>query len=443
MFFCLLPAILEPTCTGKEDLMDLSLDYAIKMDDQDSLHLFREEFYLQPSVLYMDGNSLGLMSKRAETKTLELMESWKTLGINGWTSGDHAWFYLSEKLGQQMAGVVGAHSDEVIVTGSTTVNLHQLLASFYKPTGRKTKILADSLTFPSDIYAIQSQIEQKGLAVEDELVLVESRDGFTLEEDDIIASMTNETAVIILPGVLYRSGQVLDMKRITAAAQEKDIIIGWDLSHSAGAVPHELHDWGADFAFWCTYKHLNGGPGSVGALFVHEKHSGRMPGLSGWFGSDKEKQFDMKHTMTPALDAGAYQIGTPHVLSLAPLLGSLEITEEAGIHAIREKSLQLTDYMSRLIEEKLNGLGFSIVSPPEHTRRGAHLFIEHPEAAGICKALKNEGVVPDFRMPNGIRLAPAALYTSFEDVWHTITILENIMSTEAHKQYDNTRDIVS
>lgn len=423
--------------------MDLSLDYAKKMDENDSLYSFREEFYLQSGVLYMDGNSLGLMSKRAETKTLELMESWKTLGINGWTSGTHAWYYLSEHIGQQMAGITGALPHEVIATGSTTVNLHQLLASFYKPEGRKTKIIADALTFPSDIYAIQSQIEQKGLKAADQLLQIESRDGFTLEEDDIIAAMNEETAVAILPGVLYRSGQVLDMKRITEAARKNDIIIGWDLSHSAGAVPHQLHDWGADFAFWCTYKHLNGGPGSVGALFVHEKHSGRMPGLAGWFGSAKEKQFDMEHTMTPASDAGAFQIGTPHVLSLAPLLGSLEITEEAGIQAIRKKSLQLTDYMTSLIEEKLAGHGFTIVSPVEHHRRGAHLFIEHPSAAGICKALKKEGVVPDFRMPNGIRLAPVALYTSFEDVWHTMVILENIMKTEAYKQYDNTRDIVS
>lgn len=423
--------------------MTLTREYAQQLDKEDDLQSFRDEFYVQEGVIYLDGNSLGLLSKRAEKSLLSILESWKKYGIDGWTSGEYPWFYLSETLGSKMAPLVGAKPNEVIVSGSTTVNMHQLVSTFYQPEGKKTKILADELNFPSDIYALQSQLKLKGYDPSEHLTRVKSSDGHTLCEDDIIEQMTDEVALIVLPSVLYRSGQILNMNRLTEEAHKRNILIGFDLCHSIGSIPHALDEWDVDFAFWCTYKHLNGGPGSVAALYVNEKHFGKTPGLAGWFSSHKEKQFDMEHTLTPALDAGAYQIGTPHILSVAPLIGSLEIFEEAGIEKIRKKSLQLTKFMIDLIKQELNEYGFTFGNPLEDEKRGGHIFLEHQEAARICKALKDAGVIPDFRAPNGIRLAPVALYNTFEEVWQTIQILKDIMKNEHYKKYENKREVVA
>lgn len=414
-----------------------------EMDQKDGLFAFKSEFYTQDNHYYMDGNSLGLLSKRAEASILKSLQDWKDQGIDGWTEGQEPWFYMSEKIGKMTAPLVGAKPDEVINTGSITANLHQLLATFYKPEGERTKILADSLNFPSDIYALQSQIEQKGLHPDDQLVQVKSQDGYTLIEEDIIAQMDEQTAVLLLPSVLYRSGQLLDMKRLTDEAHRRGIIVGFDLAHSIGSIPHQLHEWNVDFAVWCTYKYLNSGPGGVGGLFVHEKHLGQKPGLAGWFSSKKEKQFDMEHTLTPADTASAFQMGTPHILSSAPLIGSLEMFQEAGIDAIRTKSLQLTRLLMNLIHQELSDFGFQIVNPLEDQQRGGHVSLVHPEAASICKALKNEGVTPDYRSPNVIRLAPIALYTSYEDVYDMIGILKDLMAEGKHKQFKNERGIIA
>jgi len=418
------------------------IDYARKLDGKDSLAKYKDEFYLLKDTIYMDGNSLGLLSKRAERTLHILLDSWKTLGIDGWTEGDNPWFYLSESVGEKMAPLVGGTKSEVIATGSTTTNLHQLAATFYKPSGTKTKILADELNFPSDIYALKSQLALKGFNPDEHLVQVKSRDGRFLSEDDLIEAMTEDIALIVLPAVLYRSGQILDMEKLTRAANEKGIPIGFDLCHSIGAVEHALHEWGTDFAFWCTYKHLNGGPGSVAGLFVHDKHFGTTPGLAGWFGSKKEAQFDMDHTMDPAMDVAAFQIGTPHVLSLAPIIGALELFVEVGIKKVREKSLQLTDYMLALIEKELSEYNFTIGNPVDESR-GGHILLEHVEAARICKALKEDGVIPDFRAPNGVRLAPVALYNSFEDVWHTVQKLKRIMDEKRYEKFENKRGVVA
>ncbi|MBO0587169.1 kynureninase [Sporosarcina sp. E16_8] len=418
------------------------IDYARKLDEKDSLAKYKDEFYLLENTIYMDGNSLGLLSKRAERTLHNLLESWKTLGIDGWIEGDSPWFYLSESVGEKMAPLVGGTKNEVIATGSTTTNLHQLAATFYKPSGTKTKILADELNFPSDIYALKSQLALKGFNPDDHLVQVKSMDGRFLNEDDIIEAMTDDIALIVLPAVLYRSGQILDMEKLTKAANDKVIPIGFDLCHSIGAVEHSLHDWGADFAFWCTYKHLNGGPGSVAGLFVHDKHFGTSPGLAGWFGSKKESQFDMDHTLDPAMDVAAYQIGTPHVLSLAPVIGALELFEEVGLKKVRGKSLQLTDYMLALIQQELSEHGFTIGNPVDESR-GGHILLEHVEAARICKALKEAGVIPDFRAPNGVRLAPVALYNSFEDVWHVVQKLKLIMDENRYEKFENKRGVVA
>ena len=423
--------------------MDITLEYARKLDKQDILKHYRDEFYLQPDTMYMDGNSLGLLSRRAEQSLLSILDSWKKYGIDGWTQGEHPWFYFSETLGEMCAPLVGALKEEVIITGSTTTNLHQLVASFYHPHGKRTKILVDELNFPSDLYAISSQLSLHGYNTEEHMKFVKSRDGNTLLEEDIIESMTDDIALIVLPSVLYRSGQILNLKALTKTAHERNILIGFDLCHSIGSVPHHLDDWDVDFAFWCNYKHLNGGPGAVGGLFVNQKHFGKKPGLAGWFGSHKEKQFDLAIEMSPASDAGAYQIGTPNILSAAPLYGSLQMFAEVGIDAIRSKSLTLTDYMMFLIKEELRDFQFNIANPVDHKRRGGHIYLVHEEAARICKALKDHRVIPDFRSPNGIRLAPVALYNSFEDVWNTVQILKKIMTEETYKKYENKRDVVA
>lgn len=422
---------------------DFTREYAESLDQHDALASYRDEFYLPADGIYMDGNSLGLLSKRAEQTLMESLADWKELGIDGWMTGRHPWFELSERLAALNAPLIGAKTEETMVTGSTTVNLHQLVASFFRPEGTRTKILADALTFPSDIYALQSQLELRGLAPADHLIQVDSRDGRYLDEDDLIAAMTEDVALIVLPSVLYRSGQILDMARLTKAAHERGILIGFDACHSVGAIPHAFHDWGVDFAYWCNYKHLNGGPGTVGGLFVHERHFGTKPGLAGWFGSRKDKQFDMDHTMTPAEHAGAFQIGTPHVLSLAPQLGALDMFNEVGMKAIRKKSLALTTYMLELTEQFLVPHGFVIGSPMDETKRGAHLSLEHPEAARICKALKQQRVIPDFRAPNIVRLAPVALYNTFTDVYDVVMILKDIMDNRTYESFENVREVVA
>ncbi len=420
-----------------------SLEYARKLDEQDELSSFRKEFYLKAGSIYLDGNSLGLLSRRAEQSLLDVLDSWKKFGIDGWMEGNYPWFYLSERLGRMLSPLIGALPEEVIVTGSTTVNLHQVVATFYQPEGRKTKILADELNFPSDIYVLQSQIKLKGYDPDEHLVQVKSRDGQTIEEEDIISAMTDEIALVVLPSVLYRSGQILDMKRLTEEAHKRNILIGFDCCHSIGSIPHAMDDWEVDFAVWCNYKHLNAGPGGVAGLYINKKHFDRVPGLTGWFSSRKDKQFDMEHELTPAEDASAFQLGTPHLLSVAPLIGSLEIFAEAGIDRIRQKSLRLTSFMLFLISHELKEFGFTLGNPLEDNRRGGHVYLVHGEAARICKALKENGVTPDFRAPNGIRLAPVALYNTFEEVWQVVKIIRKIMEEGQYKKFENRRDVVA
>ncbi|UZJ80083.1 kynureninase [Fictibacillus sp. KU28468] len=414
-----------------------------ELDEKDFLKNFKNEFYLKEGVLYLDGNSLGLLSKRAEKSLLESLNDWKECGIDGWMAGKHPWYTLSEELGNKLSPLIGANPEEVIITGSTTGNLHQLTSTFFKPSGSKTKILADELTFPSDIYALKSQLALRSLDPGQHLIRVKSRDGRLIEEEDIIKAMTDGAALIVLPSVLYRSGQLLDMERLTSEAHKRGILIGFDLCHSIGAVPHQLSEWNVDFAFWCNYKYLNAGPGSVAGLYINAKHFGKEPGLAGWFGSNKDKQFDMNHDFVAADTAGAFQIGTPHVLSTAPLIGSLEIFEEAGMDRLREKSLNLTRYMMELIETELAGFGFTIGNPRDDIRRGGHVCLEHDEAARICKSLKENGIVPDFRAPNVIRLAPVALYTSFEDVHTAIQRLKKIMGEKQYEKFSNVREVIA
>ncbi len=424
-------------------MFDTSRECAQRLDAEDALSGYRRRFYLPDGAIYMDGNSLGLLSREAETAVLRLLDSWKRLGVEGWLQADPCWFTLAEELGKGLASLIGAAPEETIAVNSTTVNLHQLLATLYRPEPERYQILCDALIFPSDLYAIESHLRLRGLDPKTAIVRVRSRDGYTLEESDIEAAMSGAVALAVLPGVLYKSGQLLDMRRLTAAARARDILIGFDCSHSIGAVPHQLSAWGADFAFWCSYKYLNGGPGGVGGLYLNRRHAHRLPGLAGWFGSDKTRQFDLDMQMTPAQGAGALQIGTPHLLSMAPLCGSLQIFQEAGIEAVREKSLRLTDYLMWLAERELAPLGVRIATPRAPNRRGGHVALLHPEAMRICMALREEGVIPDHRPPDIIRLAPAALYVSFEEVRETVQRLKRTLLVETYRRFPQEREKIT
>jgi kynureninase len=416
---------------------------ALRLDAQDPLGSIRERFYLPPGAIYMDGNSLGLLSRDAEQSLLRVLEEWKSLGIDGWMHGEIPWFHYAEELAKLQAPLLGAEADEVILHSSTTVNIHALMATFFSPDTSRHKVLMDELTFPSDRYAIESQSRLKGLDPAAHLALVPSRDGRTIEETDVIDRMAEDVALVFLPSVLYRSGQLLDVATLTAEAHRRGILIGFDCAHSVGAVPHSLSEWQVDFACWCTYKYCNSGPGGVAGLYVNRKHFGRTPGLAGWFGYRKDRQFDLRNVFEPAPNAGAWQIGTPHVLSLAPLEGSLRIYQEVGIQAVREKSLRLTAYLMSLIDQELAPHGFTVGTPRDPARRGGHVALEHEDAVQINQALKARGVLPDFRPPNIIRLAPIALYTSYHEVYQVVQTIREIIETGAHRQYPQERGLVA
>jgi kynureninase len=408
--------------------IDKLRDEATARDNSDTLRKFRERFYIPQNRIYLDGNSLGLMSRDAEQATLQLLDQWRELAVEGWTEAQPDWYTLPERISELLAPLVGASPESVIVTGSTTVNLHQLLATLYQPAERSA-ILTDDLAFPSDVYAIESHLRLRGIEPSAYLRKIPSRDGRTLTTEDIVAALDEPgIQMVILPSVIYTSGQLLDMATITASARKRDIRIGWDCSHSIGAVPHELDAIGADFAFWCHYKYLNAGPGAVGGLYLNPRHFGKAPGLAGWWSSDKTKQFDMAHTLVPAHGAGALQIGTPNLLSLAPLIGSLQIHREAGIQSIREKSLALTSYLRRAASELLSVYGIGFATPKPDADRGGHLALTHPMASALSRSLRRVGVVPDYRPPDILRLAPIALYTSFGECLEAILRLQEILA---------------
>jgi kynureninase len=423
----------------------LDEDFALEMDAKDPLAGFKERFYPLGDSIYMDGNSLGLMSKDAEKTLLRLIEEWRTLGIKGWGAGKIPWIAYAEELGNLQAPLVGADKDECVVTGGTTINLHTLVSTFYQPEGKRRKILADELNFPSDLYALSAQIRGKGGDPDEDLVLVRSRDGMIIEEDDIIAAMTDEIQLALLPSVYYKSGQLLDMKRITEEAHKRGIIVGFDCSHSTGVVPHKFSEWGSDFAFWCNYKYMNGGPGSTGSIYVNKKHWGTMPGMAGWFGNARSTMFEMRTDFDPARTASAWQIGTTTMLSTAPIEGSLRMMREASIEAIREKSLKITGYLMYLIDEMLSKepYNYGIATPRAPERRGGHVGVYHKEGWRINQALIARGIIPDFRPPNIIRLAPVPLYISYHDVWKVAQHLKAVIDNKEYEKFTDDRSTVT
>lgn len=423
----------------------LGREFALQLDAEDPLSTFKERFYHLPGKIYMDGNSLGLISKDAEASLMSIIDEWKTLGIGGWDGGEIPWINYAKRLGEMQATMVGANPGEIVVCGGTTVNLHALVATFYEPKGERRKILADELNFPSDLYALASQIKLRRGDPSEDLILVESRDGRIIEEDDIVDAMTDEVALILLPGVYYKSGQLLDMERLTREANIRGIPIGFDCSHSVGVVPHKFNEWGVDFAFYCNYKYMNGGPGSTGSIYVNSRHFGKTPGLAGWFGNNQATMFNMSNKFDPAEDASAWQIGTTTMLSTAPLMGAIGMINEAGINRIRRKSTKITSYLIHLIDETLSQIpyDFSVGTPRKHDRRGGHVGVEHSDAWRVSEALKARGVIPDFRPPNVIRLAPIPLYTSYLEVWNVVQHLKGVIDNGEQEAFSQEKSMVT
>jgi len=410
--------------------------HALALDKADPLRVFRQRFLLPPGKIYLNGNSLGAASQDAVAAVQRVLGEWRDLGIGGWLAGEPPWFYYAEKVGAMAAELVGARADEVVATGTTTLNIHSLVSTFYAPQRQRRKILADELTFPTALYALQGQVRMKGLDPDKDLLLARSKDGRTLDEDQIAALMDKDVAVALLPSVLYRSAQLLDMGYLTRNAHKQGILIGFDCAHSVGAVPHDFTGIDIDFAVWCGYKHLNAGPGSTAFLYLNRRHFDRKPFISGWFGYEKKKQFDLALDFVHQQSAGGWQVSSPGILAVAAAEGALRIVLEAGIERIRAKSLALTTYLIDLVDTLLTDppYSFRVASPREPGRRGGHVALERDlEALQVSQALKTLGMIVDFRGPNTIRIAPAALYNTFHDVWTVVNCLKEIIDRGFHK----------
>ncbi|WP_435334924.1 kynureninase [Haloarchaeobius sp. TZWWS8] len=424
------------TTPTADDTPPADREYARELDAADPLADLRERFVVPEGERYMDGNSLGLCSADAAAALDRVVDEWKELAIRGWTDADPDWFHMGERLGDRMAPLVGARAESVVVGNSTTVNIHTLVGSMLDAHGAGT-VLVNDLDFPTDHYAIAAQLRQRGLDPDEHLVAVESGDGRTVTTEEIATALeAHDVDIVFMPTVLYRSGQLLDVPAITDLAHEHDALAGFDAAHSVGVVPHEFDEWGVDFAVWCTYKYLNGGPGALAGLYVNERHFDIDPALAGWWGHDKATQFEMRHEFTPADDAGRFQIGTVPVLSAAPLDGALDVTHAAGIEALREKSVALTEYLVALADERLADLGYSVGTPRNPDRRGGHVALEHPEAYRISEALKDRGIVVDYRPPNVVRVAPSPYYVGFETVWTVVEDLRDIAENEVFTEFD-------
>nr|WP_309692567.1 kynureninase [Armatimonas sp.] len=362
-------------------------------------------------MIYLDGNSLGLCTHEAEAAVLRTLAEWREWAIHGWTEGTHPWLFLAERTGAQLARLVGAGPESVVAMGSITVNLHQLLATLYEGEG---KVLIEQGAFPTDRYAIQSQLQLRGLSASEAL------EAAAANEDEIEGAFaTGRFSCAVLPSVVYTTGRLLDMERLTAAAYKHKIILLWDLAHSIGIVPHQLDAWGCDGAFWCGYKWLAAGPGSVGGLYLNPRHHNKTPGMQGWFGSRKDTLFANDETLQPADGAARLQLGTSHVLSLAPLEATAKALADYGIERLRAESLALT----ALLRNEAENADFIIATPREDSQRGGHIAIRHPKAAALCRALRRHEVIPDHRPPDLIRFAPHPLYTSEDDCRKTIALL--------------------
>lgn len=409
-----------------------SLEYAKSLDSQDNLSHVRRYFHIPKNSIYLCGHSLGLQPRKTSDFVNQELEDWKNLGVLGHFEAKNPWFPYHEFLNRQSATIVGALNEEVVVMNSLTVNLHLLLTSFYNPNGSKNKIIIDTPCFPSDRYAINSHIKNNNLDIEKTLVeLVPENDKNYLENEYIINQIEkygDETHLIFLSGVNYYNGQYYDIDSIAKKAKEYDCLIGLDLAHAAGNVKLFLHDWGIDFAIWCGYKYLNGGPGAPGSAYINKKYliDRNIKRLEGWWGHKKESRFDLKNTFESSNTAESWQLSNPPILSMAALWSSLNIFEEIGIDSISLKSIKLTSYLYTLLS---NIPSVEILTPRNQNDRGAQLSIRLKDFdKSIYKKLIKNSFICDFRSPDVLRIAPAPLYNSFEDVFNFSKFLNSIIN---------------
>lgn len=413
-----------------------SLSFAKSCDESDILHKYRSNFYFPKDKngqqkLYFCGNSLGLQPKLAKEYVNEVLEDWKTYGVDGHTDAKYPWMPYHEFLSKSMAKIVGAKESEVIIMNTLSVNLHLMMVSFYKPTTKKRKILIEADAFPSDIYGVQSQLKFHGFDTEEDLVLWKPRENqqyYSTDFDDLIEQYKDELALVLIGNTNYYTGQFFNMSHITQKCQEHDINIGFDLAHGVGNIQPNLHELGVDFAVWCTYKYLNSGPGSLGGCFVHEKHHKNkdMPRFEGWWGHDKSTRFNMRQAFNPIESAEAWQLSNPPILSMAAVRASLDVFEEAGFENILNKSKSLTGYLEYLLKD-LKDDNINIITPENPNERGCQLSIQFLDSdKSLFHQLTEAGVVADWREPQVIRIAPAPLYNSYEDVFNFVQLLKQI-----------------
>ncbi|NNF53218.1 MAG: kynureninase [Acidimicrobiales bacterium] len=423
-------------------VFDASLACAEQLDAADTLARYRAEFAIPTDAdgnetIYLVGNSLGAMPHRARNYVTTEMERWGSLGVEGHFTGELAWEPYHELLTEPLARIVGARPEEVVAMNSLTVNLHLLMVSFYRPEGTRRKILIEEHAFPSDHFAVESQIRFHGGDPAKCLVTVGPRQGAaTIDPDDLfnaIAECGDELALVMLPGVQYYTGQVLPMAGIVAAGHAVGAKVGFDLAHAVGNVPLDLHNWGADFAAWCTYKYLNSGPGGVGGAFVHERHlrTPDLPKFLGWWGTRKDTRFQMETVYEPIPTVESWQLSNAPILSMAALRGSLELIDEAGgITVLRHKSERQIRYLDYLLNEELDTKILNL-TPTELADRGAQfaLSITMPGVDGraVYEALETAGVRCDWRYPNVIRVAPVPLYNTFVDIHRFVAILKDLL----------------
>jgi len=428
--------------------LETTLEYAQTLDAQDPLAHMRRHFGIPKqengqNEYYFTGNSLGLQPKLARDYVIEMLDAWQQRGVKGHFEGDYPWMPYHEFLTEQSAELVGALPEEVVMMNSLTANLHLMMVSFYQPVGKRTKILIEDHAFPSDHYAVESQLKHHQQNVADNMMLWKPRIDSAgvseelLNHDDlyqIIEEQGDEIALILLPGVQYYTGQVLDMKTITAKAQAKGIKVGFDLAHAAGNLEMHLHDWQVDFACWCSYKYLNSGAGSVAGCFVHQKNASNteLNRFAGWWGHDKATRFKMENNFKPIPTAEGWQLSNPPVLSLAAIRGSLDTIKIAGgISELRKKSLKLSQYMMDLIALELKD-SIRVITPTNDHERGCQLSlmvtVEGLDGKAMFNALEANGVTTDWREPNVIRVAPVPLYNSYQDVFHFVRILKECLA---------------
>lgn len=416
--------------------------FAQSLDAQDELKKYQAEFEF-PKVngkkaIYFTGNSLGLMPKRAKKYVEDVMNDWANLAVEGHFYAEKPWWDYHERFSNPLSKIVGAKPSEVSVMNTLTVNLHMMMVSFYNPTSTRFKIICEEKAFPSDQYMFQTQVKFHGLDPKDVIVEVKRREGeHNLRNEDIIAKINevgNELALVLIGGINYYTGQVLDMENITKAGHAVGAKVGWDLAHAAGNIELKLHEWNVDFACWCSYKYMNAGPGSVAGYFVHEKHHNNkdINRFGGWYGHNKERRFLMEPEYTPNEGALGWQSSCTGVLAMAPYLASVEMFDEIGMEALMKKRDLITAYLEFIVEEtaKETGTNLEIITPKNQAERGSQLSVVlHGEGKELFHYLMKQGVITDWREPAVIRLAPVPLYTTFEEMYEFGQILKTGIQT--------------